>query len=119
MLAWSIAYLLRFLEIQSRIAEEGKKLLGYLMPRLNDRGSLHYSEAVIQEALHMVTVAALALPHKILHTTECNDYKIPAGTKVWYNIWPMHHDESKWREPYSLKSERFLDSEGKLMRTTD
>jgi len=119
MLTWSTAYLARYPEVQSRIAEERKKVLGDRMPRLSDRGSLHYFEAVIQESLRMGTVAALAIPHKTIHNTECNGYKIPAGTKVWYNVWSMHHDETKWREPYCFMPQRFLDSEGKLMRTTD
>ena len=118
-LTWCFAFLARCPDVQKHIAEERKKILGDRMPRLDDRGKLHYFEAVIQEALRMGSVAPLAAPHKTLHDVEYNGYKIPANTQVWYNIWALHHDEKEWNEPYCFKPERFLDEEGRLVRTTD
>ena len=118
-LTWCFAILPRYPDVQKRVAEERKHIIGDRMPRLNDRGSLPYFEAVIQEALRMGSVAPLAVPHKTLQATECSGHRIPAGTQVWYNIWSLHNDESQWKDPQCFKPERFLDNEGKLVRTTD
>ena len=118
-LSWCFAYLAACPDVQKKIAEERKEVLDDRMPRLSDRGSLHYFEAVIQEALRMGSVAPLSVPHKTIQNTDCGGHKIPAGTQIWYNVWGIHHDEKQWDEPFSFKPERFIDETGKLMRTTD
>ena len=118
-LTWCFLFLAAYPGVQKVIAKEREKVLGDRMPRLSDRGSLHYFEAVIHEALRMSSVAPLALPHKTIKNTECAGHKIPAGTQIWYNIWGIHHDEKYWDEPFSFKPERFIDENGKLIRTTD
>ena len=119
MLTWTFAFLATYPDVQRRVAEERRKIIGDRMPRLSDRGSLPYFEAMILEALRMGSVAALAVPHKTLQNTECGGHKIPAGTQIWYNIWALHYDEKEWKEPLRFNPERFLDKEGKLVRTTD
>ena len=118
-LTWCFGYLARYPDVQKRIAQERKQIIGDRMPRLSDRGNLHYFEAAIQEVLRMGSVAPLAIPHKTLHNTECNGHKIPAGAQVWYNVWSLHYTGKEWKEPHCFKPERFLDEEGRLMRTTD
>ena len=118
-LTWCFAFLARYPDVQDRVAEERRKILGDRMPVLSDRGSLHYFEAVIQEVLRMVSVAPLAVPHKALHSIEYGGRKIPAGTQIWYNSWALHNDEREWNEPSCFTPERFLDEQGRLMRTTD
>ena len=118
-LTWCFAYLARYPDVQKRVAEERRRIIGDRIPRLSDRGSLNYFEAVIHEVLRMGSVAPLAAPHKTTYNTECNGHKIPAGTQVWYNVWSLHFNENEWKEPYCFKPERFLDREGILMRTTD
>ena len=118
-LTWCFAFLARYPDVQDRVAEERRKILGDRMPVLSDRGSLHYFEAVIQEVLRMASVAPLAVPHKALHSIECGGRKIPAGTQIWYNSWALHNDEREWNEPSCFTPERFLDEQGRLMRTTD
>ena len=118
-LTWAFGYLVRHPDVQKCIAEERKRTIGDRMPRLSDRGSLNYFEAVIQEVLRMGSVTPLAAPHQTVQNTECNGHKIPNGTQVWYNVWSLHFNENEWKEPYCFKPERFLDRAGKLMRTTD
>ena len=64
MLTWTFAFLAIYPDVQRRVAEERKKVIGDRMPRLSDRGSLPYFEAMVQEALRMGSVAALGAPHK-------------------------------------------------------
>ena len=118
-LRWSFAFLSRCPDIQERVAEERKNILGDRMPGLSDRGSLPYFEAVIQETLRMASVAPLAIPHKTQQSIECSGHKIPAETQVWYNIWALHNDKKEWNEPSRFKPERFLDEQGRFKRTTD
>ena len=118
MLTWCFAYLARYPDVQKRAAEERIKTIGDRKPRLSDRGNLNYFEAVIQEVLRMGSVFPFTL-HKTLQDAECNGQKIPAGTQVSYNIWSLHFNEKEWKEPYCFRPERFLDDDGKLMRTTD
>lgn len=118
-LTWCFAYLAACPEVQQRVAEERQKMIGDRMPKLSDRGNLHYFEAVIQEVLRIGTVAPLAVPHKTLYSTECGGHRIPAGTQVWYNIWGINNDAKEWDDPYSFKPERFIDEDGNLLRAAD
>lgn len=118
-LRWSLAYLTAYPEVQQRVAEERRRVIGDRRPRLSDRGTLHYFEAVIQEVLRMSSVAPLSVPHKTIRNTACGGHRIPAGTQVWYNVWGINHDEKEWDEPHRFEPERFLDRDGKLLRSND
>uniref|UniRef100_F6SQD6 Steroid 17-alpha-hydroxylase/17,20 lyase n=1 Tax=Monodelphis domestica TaxID=13616 RepID=F6SQD6_MONDO len=37
------------------------------------------------------------------------EYTIPKGTRIYINLWSIHHDPTQWNEPERFMPERFLD----------
>lgn len=44
------------------------------------------------------------------------DYRIPKNTMVVALLWKLHMDPEVWEEPDEYKPERFLGSDGKLLK---
>ena len=112
---WYMAYMVTWPEVQTKIAEERKRILGDRAPNAKDRGQLPYFEATIQETMRLASLAPLGVPHKTIRDTTIDNFKIPKGTQVWFNHWAFHHDKRHWDEPDDFKPERWLDNEGKLV----
>ena len=114
-LQWCFAYLVTWPEVQRRIAEERKMVIGDRQPRLSDRGSLPYFESTIQETLRFSSLVPLGVPHKTTRDTKIGRQTVPQGTQIWFNQWALHHDEREWEEPFVFRPERWLDENGNLV----
>lgn len=51
-----------------------------------------------------------------MSATKLCGYDIPANMEVWPNLWAVHHDPDLWGDPDVFRPERFLDSEGKVVK---
>ena len=114
-LHWSIAYLVTWPEVQQKIAEERKRVIGDRQPCLKDRGNLPYFEATIQEVMRLSSLVPLGVPHKTTCDTTFGGQRVPKGTQVWFNQWALHYDEREWTNPELFKPERWLEADGNLV----
>ena len=57
------------------------------LPRLSDRDSLPYLNALFNEVLRWQVVAQLAFPHQSIADDEYKGYFIPKGTVILANVW--------------------------------
>lgn len=73
-----------------------------------------YCDAVIHEVMRMKPIAPLLFPHTTTVDTSVGGYAIPKDTMIMVNVYNIHHDPTKWDDPYAFKPERFLDDEGKI-----
>ncbi|CDO77629.1 hypothetical protein BN946_scf184946.g22 [Trametes cinnabarina] len=88
-----------FPEVQAKAREELDSVVGpHRLPRLSDRESLPYVEAVAKECLRWKTVVPLGFPHRSTEDDEYRGYFIP---------------KERYPDPDVFKPERFL-KEGKL-----
>ncbi|XP_036590968.1 steroid 17-alpha-hydroxylase/17,20 lyase [Trichosurus vulpecula] len=107
---WSIAYLLHYPQVKEKIQKEIDQKIGFTRtPVLNDRQQLLHLESTIREVLRIRPVAPLLIPHLACTESSIGEYTIPKGTRIYVNLWSIHHDPTEWDEPEKFKPERFLD----------
>uniref|UniRef100_W8BF24 Putative cytochrome P450 304a1 n=2 Tax=Ceratitis capitata TaxID=7213 RepID=W8BF24_CERCA len=115
-----IQYLLLYPEVTKRIQAEIDNVVGRgRLPTLEDRKSLHYTEAAIREGLRIETLVPSDVPHRAMEDTELLGYKIPKHTIVVPSLYAYHADERVWGDPQKFRPERFLDENRKLSLKKD
>ena len=110
---WFVAYAVLWPNVQKRLHEELDKVIGrYKKPTLEDRTTLPYFEAAINETARLASVAHFGVPHWTTCDTSVAGFKIPKHTHVFYNLYAIHHDERYWKDPDEFRPERWLDEDG-------
>jgi len=96
-------------DIQILAQRELDSVIGsHRLPRISDRGSLPFIDAIIKEILRWATISPMGLPHATAAEDEVFGYKIPKGCVVMVNLWAMLHDETVYPEPFKFDPTRFL-----------
>ena len=95
--------------VQAKIHEELDRVVGRdALPTMDDRGRLPYTFAAIAECMRHHTASPLGIPHEASQDTEVGGCRIPAGAKVFGNLYGIHHDSRFWNSPHEFIPERFL-----------
>ncbi|XP_046547616.1 cytochrome P450 2D14-like [Haliotis rubra] len=116
----ALAAMVNFPEVQKKIQEEIQRVVGKdRLPGLEDRNKMPYSRAVELELYRYYTPIGAAGPRTTTQDCSYKGYSIPKGTKVIYNVWRVHHDESFWENPFTFDPTRFLDDNGELLPPED
>ena len=115
-LYWSLAYLVKYPDIQHRLHEELDHAIGReRLPTLQDLESLPLLQATVYELLRVSSVVPLAVPRSTTTETNIRDYTIPKDTVVFVNLWSMHRDPEVWKDPDLFDPSRFLDDAGQVI----
>ncbi|KAG2135100.1 cytochrome P450 [Suillus clintonianus] len=100
-----------FPEEQAKVHAELDAVIGrHRVPTFADQKSLPLLQAFITEALRWRPSATGALPHR---TTKDENYRIPAGTTVFGNLWSISQDPDVYPEPEAFKPQRWIGDQGK------
>ncbi|KAI0638607.1 CyP450 monooxygenase [Trametes polyzona] len=78
------------------------------LPDFNDRPSLPYVNAVVQECMRWHVVVPLGLPHRTTEEQIYEGHYIPKGTVVISNAWALSRDPDEYPDPEAFRPERFL-----------
>ncbi|XP_071959957.1 uncharacterized protein [Antedon mediterranea] len=113
-LLWAVACVIDNPDVQGNIKRELDDVIGDRPARLNDRGKLPYTEAVIMETMRFGTVAPLGLTRCAVKDSTIGNYMVPESTWVFINTWALHNDSKYWDSPEKFKPERFLDTNGSV-----
>ncbi|EKM48707.1 uncharacterized protein PHACADRAFT_108423 [Phanerochaete carnosa HHB-10118-sp] len=107
-----IAMLLLHPEVQRKAQDELDGVLGgKRLPDFNDRESLPYLEAVIQETVRWHPNAQLGLPHSSTADDVYRGMYIPKDAIVLFNNAAMSMDDRVYSNPAEFRPERFLSPE--------
>jgi hypothetical protein len=75
-------------EVQRKAQDEIDRVLGAdRLPKVADRTSLPYIDAVVKEVLRWHPIAPMGIPHMSVGDDICEGYFIPKGSLVMPNIW--------------------------------
>uniref|UniRef100_H2ZEQ2 Uncharacterized protein n=1 Tax=Ciona savignyi TaxID=51511 RepID=H2ZEQ2_CIOSA len=85
--------------------------------KLDDMINLPYTQAVIQEVFRYRPVVNFGTMRKTSAVGTAAGYRIPKGTIVMPNIWSVHHDPVRWKNPEVFRPERHIDENGKFKKS--
>ncbi|XP_077971893.1 cytochrome P450 2U1-like [Styela clava] len=115
-LGWALLCFENYPECQERIADEVKKTLDGL-PSMKHQKDMPYTCAFIHELMKHRTLVPLSVYHKTNEEATLDGYIIPKSTTVAPNLWAVHFDPKHFANPEEFRPERFLDREGKFIKS--
>jgi hypothetical protein len=98
-------------EVQARAQAEIDSVIGEDLERLpdwDDRASMPYVDAVIQETLRWFPVVPLGIPHATVNDDVYEGHYIPKGATVMANTWSMARNPEKYPNPTKFIPERHM-----------
>lgn len=116
-LQWAFLYLIKYPEIQKKCQDVIDKFVGNgRMVTSADRSNLTYIDATINEIQRLGNIAISSVPH--INTKDANlcGYHIPKESVIFANIHYIHMNPDNWEEPKKFRPERFISTEGKLLK---
>ncbi|KDN46850.1 hypothetical protein RSAG8_03927, partial [Rhizoctonia solani AG-8 WAC10335] len=84
------------------------------IPSLQDRSSLPYTDALVQEVMRMCPPFPLGIFHLATEDIEFQGYRIPKGSIINANIWAILRDPNHFSSPHIFNPSRFLGSKPEL-----
>ncbi|XP_060087006.1 cytochrome P450 2K6-like [Heteronotia binoei] len=115
-LRWGLLLMMKYPDIQKKVQEEIRKVIGSAPPRIEHRAKLPYTDAVIHEVQRFADIVPTSVPHGTTVDVTLGDYFIPKGTHIIPLLFSVLYDESEWEKPFKFYPEHFLDSEGKFVK---
>ena len=105
-LSWALYFLARYPDVQSRLHEEVRRVLGKRPPSWDDIPALVYTGQVISETLRL-RPAIHTIARVATRTTSLGGYRIPAGTTVMFSFYGLHRSPRYWPAPATFDPDRF------------
>ncbi|KAM9323972.1 cytochrome P450 2F2-like [Gastrophryne carolinensis] len=113
----ALLVLMRYPEVEEKIQKEIVQVIGRSrMPNLDDRASMPYTQAVMDEVQRFCDLAPHSLPHMTTKDVTFRGYSIPKGTDVYPLLCTVHRDATQFATPYKFNPNHFLDENGKYQK---
>ncbi|KAJ8772525.1 hypothetical protein K2173_027702 [Erythroxylum novogranatense] len=108
-LTWALSLLLNSPSVMEKAQKEVDMYVGReRRVEEADLKNMVYLQAIVKETLRFYPAAPLSVPHESMEDCTIADYHIPAGTRLFVNVWKIHRDPSVWSNPCNFEPERFL-----------
>jgi cytochrome P450 len=110
-LQWIMANLVKNPDIQKRLYEEIKSVVGEEANEVEeeDAQKMPYLEAVVMEGLRRHPPGHFVLPHSVTEDTVLGGYKVPKNGTINFMVAEIGRDPKVWEEPMAFKPERFME----------
>uniref|UniRef100_A0A1J3CN87 3,9-dihydroxypterocarpan 6A-monooxygenase n=1 Tax=Noccaea caerulescens TaxID=107243 RepID=A0A1J3CN87_NOCCA len=112
---WALAEMINHPEIMKKAEQEIEKVVGNKrLVEESDLCNLSYIQAVVKETLRLH-------PGGPIFVRESNEecavagFRIPAKTRVIFNVWAIGRDPNQWVDPLEFRPERFEGMQWKIM----
>jgi len=107
-LSWTWYLLARHPDVDARLAEELRTVMGDRAPAASDLPELRYTEMVVNESLRLYP-PAYALGRQAARPTEVAGHAVAPGAIVILPTWVVHRDRRWFEEPEAFRPERWAD----------
>ncbi|KAJ4845112.1 hypothetical protein Tsubulata_030344 [Turnera subulata] len=108
-LTWALSLLLNNPKVLKKAQDELDDCVG--KNQLVDEAdikNLVYLQAIVKETLRLYPPAPLGAPREAMEDCEIAGFHVPAGTRLFVNMWKLHRDPRIWSNPLEFQPERFL-----------
>uniref|UniRef100_A0A1I8IEE5 Cytochrome P450 n=1 Tax=Macrostomum lignano TaxID=282301 RepID=A0A1I8IEE5_9PLAT len=120
-LEWLLLYMAAYPDEQSKVQQELDQLIRRNPDTnksaeeicLDDRDSLHYTQAVIDECYRRVSLSSNGTFHRATRDAELRGYLIPKDAALMPLAYAVHHSERHWSHPQGFYPGHFLDNDGR------
>ncbi|XP_066479442.1 cytochrome P450 2J2-like [Tiliqua scincoides] len=110
-LRWTLLYMALHPEIQARVHSEIDSEIGQSrQPRMEDRDSMPYTNAVVHEVQRISNVVPFGAPRMTTNDTELAGFRIPKKTIVAANLSSVFLDKEEWETPDVFNPSHFLEN---------
>ncbi|CAN8238063.1 unnamed protein product [Cochlearia groenlandica] len=112
-LQWIMANLVKKPEIQEKLYEEIKSVIGEGDKEIEEEEAhkMPYLKAIVLEGLRRHPPGHFVLPHSVTEDTVLGGYKVPKKGTVNFLVAEIGRDPKVWDEPMEFKPERFMGGE--------
>ncbi|ELT87767.1 hypothetical protein CAPTEDRAFT_135570 [Capitella teleta] len=110
---------LHYPDKQKKMMKEIDEVIGTRLPTLNDRTSMPYVNAVLNEIMRYGSVGPLGITHRAVVDSDILGTKIPKDTQIMPNLYLVHHDKEFFGDPEVFRPERYLDKNGESLPADD
>ncbi len=107
-LSWTWYLLAQHPEVDARLAEELRVVLGGRAPGVPDLPKLTYTERVVTESMRLYP-PAYGMGRQAARPSEVAGYPVAAGVIVIVPTWVVHRDSRWFEEPEAFRPERWAD----------
>ncbi|XP_023204049.1 cytochrome P450 2K1-like isoform X2 [Xiphophorus maculatus] len=115
-LRWCLLFMAKFPQIQDKVQEELRQVIGDRQVQVADRKNLPYTDAVLHETQRMASIIPMSLPHKTTRDITFQGHFIKKGTTVYPLLMSVLCDETEWEKPHTFYPPHFLDKDGKFRK---
>ncbi len=107
-LSWTWYLLARHPEVEARLAEEWRRVLGGRNPTFDDLSKLRNTEWVVLESLRLYPPAP-SIGREARAECSLGGFRVPAGTTVLMSPWVVHRDPRWFDRPEEFLPERWAE----------
>ncbi len=115
-MTWTFMLLAQHPDIDARLAEELRTVLGGRTPALDDIARLPYTDMVIKESMRLYP-PAWVLGYEATETVTIGGYPLAKGTGVLMSQWVTQRDARWFASPDEFRPERWADPAMKKLPT--
>jgi cytochrome P450 len=105
-LSWAWYALARHPEIEERVAQEARRVLGDRAPTAEDWPKLVFTQQVVLETMRLYP-PVYVVGREVLDAVEIGGYPLRRGATILMSQWVMHRDPRFWPAPEAFRPERW------------
>ncbi|OWM82675.1 3,9-dihydroxypterocarpan 6A-monooxygenase [Punica granatum] len=104
---WALSELINHPDIMEKARQEIDMVVGKnRLVEESDIPNLPYLQAIAKETLRLHPSGPMIV-RESTETCVIGGYEIPAGTRLFVNLWSLGRDPSHWEDPLEFRPERF------------